>query len=96
MRKTATECALDCCPLLQELANVSFTKIRQEEEEEEERNVRRVVQKDYSQGLAGLLVNVLTSRLNTEMCSGISIAEYGPPIVPSSLLTKSAWKTDYH
>ena len=35
MRKTATECALDCCPLLQELANVSFTKIRQEEEEEE-------------------------------------------------------------
>ena len=36
VKKTATECALDCCPLLQELANISFTKVRQEEEEERE------------------------------------------------------------
>ena len=36
IKKTATDCALDCCPLLQELANVSFTKMRHTEDQEED------------------------------------------------------------
>ena len=35
VKKNASDFALECFPLLQELANVSFNRMREEEEEEE-------------------------------------------------------------